>query len=183
MHQLVIRNTPTCVGKTAPRSSSGIQPEKHPHVRGEDTYARRYAAAAAETPPRAWGRRKRACVCESGFGNTPTCVGKTTCSKWRYSTIWKHPHVRGEDIRTASRSRYRVETPPRAWGRQKWRKEPGFCDGNTPTCVGKTLCFEGFNILTRKHPHVRGEDVSARYPFGHLIETPPRAWGRHQQAI
>ena len=29
---------------------------------------------------------------------------------------------------------------------------------NTPTCVGKTKLDSLFNILLKKHPHVRGED-------------------------
>ena len=34
---LVLRNTPTCVGKTTPGSYEGTPYEKHPHVRGEDS--------------------------------------------------------------------------------------------------------------------------------------------------
>ena len=73
------RNTPTCVGKTQwPRGQhdqpqkhphvrgedSGPEPltadaalaEKHPHVRGEDWISRQIRPISQETPPRAWGR-------------------------------------------------------------------------------------------------------------------------------
>ena len=51
--------------------------------------------------------------------------------------------------------------------------------GNTPTCVGKTAIRPPASDRPEKHPHVRGEDLFR--PLGELrvIETPPRAWGRH----
>ena len=93
--------------------------KKHPHVRGEDSRARRpgerlpgntptcvgktqdagaVPVVPAETPPRAWGRQ-RSKQLEPYKGR-------------------KHPHVRGED----RQHEYRDVVP---------------C-GNTPTCVGKT---------------------------------------------
>ena len=53
----LLRNTPTCVGKTLRGAGCGTRPRKHPHVRGEDPGLRCWRQAALETPPRAWGRR------------------------------------------------------------------------------------------------------------------------------
>ena len=51
-------------------------------------------------------------------------------------------------------------------------------DGNTPTGVGKTRVGQGTNGTNQKHPHGRGEDVSAHALICISVETPPRAWGR-----
>ena len=70
-------NTPTCVGKTPTGQRFFDGGKKHPHVRGEDGYFERGRDVGAETPPRAWGRRR---AYHAGYGisrNTPTCVGKT----------------------------------------------------------------------------------------------------------
>ena len=90
----------------------------------------------------------------------------------------KHPHVRGEDEIHGLSFPYFLETPPRAWGRQCIRASPGSHDGNTPTCVGKTRGPGHREPGMRKHPHVRGEDLSCRVTDTFKTETPPRAWGR-----
>ena len=50
----------------------------------------------------------------------------------------KHPHVRGEDIKTDADLAEEAETPPRAWGRHHETHPENVHSGNTPTCVGKT---------------------------------------------
>ena len=74
------RNTPTCVGKTPQGRQTRCQPEKHPHVRGEDAPLKRQMCDKLETPPRAWGRLNRGELTKNPTGNTPTCVGKTQFS-------------------------------------------------------------------------------------------------------
>ncbi len=54
--------------------------------------------------------------------------------------------------------------------------------GNTPTCVGKTVQKITFSAHSRKHPHVRGEDMTSSPSRPLHAETPPRAWGRQQRA-
>ena len=49
-------NTPTGVGKTGYRLSTGASCGKHPHGRGEDGPGTRRPPQRKETPPRAWGR-------------------------------------------------------------------------------------------------------------------------------
>ncbi|SXG83872.1 Domain of uncharacterised function (DUF2825) [Klebsiella pneumoniae] len=92
----------------------------------------------------------------------------------------KHPHVRGEDCRISSPRLNGGETPPRAWGRPFITKPLLLDEGNTPTCVGKTR--QDLHSLSplRKHPHVRGEDPLTLSAPPCLVETPPRAWGRHR---
>ena len=73
----LLRNTPTCVGKTSRVQLPEVGGRKHPHVRGEDSIKRKGKNLVSETPPRAWGRRKNVYVAHYGNRNTPTCVGKT----------------------------------------------------------------------------------------------------------
>ena len=70
-------NTPTCVGKTCMPVSSSGKMWKHPHMRGEDSALPSFRQLKAETPPHAWGRLPPVLREEAGYGNTPTCVGKT----------------------------------------------------------------------------------------------------------
>ena len=151
-------NTPTCVGKTLKTVRFLGFRKKHPHVRGEDARHAHGRKTAAETPPRAWGRRQKEELSVSRVGNTPTCVGKTTNLLQGSRATEKHPHVRGEDSRAKALKSLPSETPPRAWGRP--RRRCGYCDlqRNTPTCVGKTA--PAFSITVERE------------------ETPPRAWGR-----
>ena len=111
-------------------------------------------------------------------GNTPTCVGKTSCALPFSGRAWKHPHVRGEDVLASTLNRAIPETPPRAWGRPFVAHAIPTKDGNTPTCVGKTLTYGSMEHLQQKHPHVRGEDNQPSYFVRQPKETPPRAWGR-----
>ncbi len=147
-------------------------------MRGEDVGSSERRYAAMETPPRAWGRRygltPRGCT----YGNTPTCVGKTTChGRWR-TTWWKHPHVRGEDQTDKTIPLLKSETPPRAWGRPGSLHRTSTASRNTPTCVGKTFRCRDQPKTLEKHPHVRGEDTADAAWEQAGAETPPRAWGR-----
>ena len=72
-------------------------------------------------------------------GNTPTCVGKTRPAFVVTVRNWKHPHMRGEDVLRLPVKAIIIETPPHAWGRRERELPCGVGDGNTPTCVGKTL--------------------------------------------
>ncbi len=132
----------------------------------------------AETPPRAWGRPSALDAFTDSNGNTPTCVGKTLPAASRHTSTRKHPHVRGEDALQTSEETNQGETPPRAWGRppEPLRQRAG-CR-NTPTCVGKTAAAGRMTRSSRKHPHVRGEDVMELTKDRNGVETPPRAWGR-----
>ena len=134
-----MRNTPTCVGKTSGASITASKAKKHPHVRGEDKCRILPKHLAAETPPRAWGRQLLPVFLLGLFRNTPTCVGKTVHAISGSISLWKHPHVRGEDYSQLKEQIKSRETPPRAWGRPVWCDVPLDVDGNTPTCVGKTL--------------------------------------------
>jgi len=58
---------------------------------------------------------------ETQVGNTPTGVGKTNPVLWTWQFVQKHPHGRGEDLFHGLSPFRLLETPPRAWGRQRER--------------------------------------------------------------
>ena len=171
-------NTPTGVGKTRYHLRPKGLGTKHPHGRGEDRQHLRRARAVKETPPRAWGRRRRRRYRRAFGRNTPTGVGKTGAFASSYTPYGKHPHGRGEDLEVELHEGPTLETPPRAWGRRVAVASLLEQPGNTPTGVGKTLPPCPSAICTEKHPHGRGEDCGCQGPCQGLIETPPRAWGR-----
>ncbi len=182
-HFCCIGNTPTGVGKTVFLWQTLSSIEKHPHGRGEDSSLFDKKAALVETPPRAWGRLALTRASLSFSRNTPTGVGKTTPDAQARQLRWKHPHGRGEDSCTTSSVHPSRETPPRAWGRPSMRHPARQCSGNTPTGVGKTDIAYRRMLDYWKHPHGRGEDQKDCIERLMGIETPPRAWGRHELRV
>ena len=173
-----MRNTPTCVGKTFQAATLSFPQWKHPHMRGEDSDWRGAFIRDGETPPHAWGRRERKPAAGREKRNTPTCVGKTFTAVCTASITWKHPHMRGEDNHACLIHHISEETPPHAWGRPTLAISAELCPGNTPTCVGKTICEKMYGNAMEKHPHMRGEDLLCRETRNRRTETPPHAWGR-----
>ena len=86
--------------------------------------------------------------------------------------------MRGEDSSLLLKAPLIRETPPHAWGRRSTRKQRTRICGNTPTCVGKTVQRLAPFALSRKHPHMRGEDQGQSAERSSVQETPPHAWGR-----
>ena len=171
-------NTPTHVGKTGMCRPVPRCDQKHPHARGEDLASVHSVQYGKETPPRTWGRPAHPWSYESGWGNTPTHVGKTFSESPVTARRWKHPHARGEDGITRQTLTEKPETPPRTWGRRSGTQRRGPADRNTPTHVGKTFFQRDSQKPARKHPHARGEDRNSIRDGCQSRETPPRTWGR-----
>ena len=91
--------------------------------------------------------------------------------------------MRGEDRSPFTIYIGHVETPPHAWGRPDPDLPTVRSDGNTPTCVGKTLERRGPSLKSWKHPHMRGEDGIIVWQVTPMLETPPHAWGRLSSRI
>ena len=71
-----------------------------------------------------------------------------------------------------------VETPPPARGRLAKLIGTGRSVRNTPTCAGKTTYTLSAQPRSRKHPHLRGEDLQNTTKRLPMQETPPPARGR-----
>ena len=80
----------------------------------------------------------------------------TTCTR-------KHPHLRGENQTSQRVESCALETSPPAWGKLRREQDVQAVRRNIPTCVGKTAFAEEEINESRKHPHLRGENFSARF--------------------
>ncbi len=74
---ILIRNTPTHVGKTISCSVKILWARKHPHPCGEDSFTKYCGNRWRETPPPMWGRLPWNPFKSIIRRNTPTHVGKT----------------------------------------------------------------------------------------------------------
>ena len=111
-------------------------------------------------------------------GNTPACAGK---SRPVAAAVWpagKYPRVRGEEKRMIDQADSRLEIPPRARGRVSRSCFLSLLIGNTPACAGKSRHLTARDLLTRKYPRVRGEEIGGDVAKTNSTEIPPRARGR-----
>ncbi|KWX02922.1 hypothetical protein LI90_3971 [Carbonactinospora thermoautotrophica] len=180
---LEARLTPTCVGRTPTRGRNVAGIATHPHVRGEDPNVPPLAPGRNDSPPRAWGGRRRCGGCAPSRGLTPTCVGRT---RTRPPFVWSrptHPHVRGEDRGQRCRRRHYGDSPPRAWGGPGHRRSGIGWERLTPTCVGRTAFSQPSPYRWATHPHVRGEDSTKGARTIMANDSPPRAWGGQARVV
>jgi len=135
---LFCRNIPTRVGKTHRRVCPSARYPEHPHARGENWIKAKIQPSRRGTSPRAWGKRFFLRQWRQQCRNIPTRVGKTLCSSGRQCERTEHPHARGENRNVLDKSKRKLGTSPRAWG-----KHFDYCgvtdtNRNIPTRVGKT---------------------------------------------
>ncbi len=76
-NRVVRGNTPTDVGKTEFFAAMFRKDQKHPHGRGENSFALSLSLSFTETPPRTWGKPDAIASTLAQDRNTPTDVGKT----------------------------------------------------------------------------------------------------------
>ena len=124
------------------------------------------------------GRPLRTKAAEKEIRNTPAYAGKTFYRGTKYSRLWKHPRVCGEDCRSGRRLNTSMETPPRMRGRRSSYIQRYTAGGNTPAYAGKTKRRCLLQMRIRKHPRVCGEDASYPGWANSGLETPPRMRGR-----
>ena len=93
----VVRNIPTCVGKTKSTLTLRTANTEHPHVRGENAARKGGRKIQIGTSPRAWGKQRESRSLSQRKRNIPTCVGKTDKKQKAAEDMPEHPHVRGEN--------------------------------------------------------------------------------------
>ena len=111
------RFTPTRVGKALPRCKAWRTRTVHPHPRGESRSSAAAFSSSNGSPPPAWGKPSKKSPSLSGWGFTPTRVGKAGGRTWPSGTQWVHPHPRGESPAGAVAGRTGVDlhVPSRTW--------------------------------------------------------------------
>ena len=174
------RFTPTCVGTTGDLCGLRRDRPVHPHVCGDDSGAASGGGVSPGSPPRVWGRPRRALDYRWPQRFTPTCVG-TTCAIDRKPRIAPvHPHVCGDDSANLAGIVGRYGSPPRVWGRPLGEDGGHADDRFTPTCVGTTLAPRAAPAPSAVHPHVCGDDVDHAHYELLRSGSPPRVWGRRE---
>ncbi len=171
------RFTPTRVGTTWLRISSGAGPSVHPHARGDHASVSLPCFSIFGSPPRAWGPLCHLRERSGARRFTPTRVGTT--SRWARSTLPApvHPHARGDHCRQRAAQHLVSGSPPRAWGPHTAHDKRMLHNRFTPTRVGTTPSRQIHQTVTAVHPHARGDHWLR---FSQPISgsgSPPRAWG------
>ncbi len=153
-----LRFTPTCVGTGTTSVPTSSTTRVHPHVRGDRCVAVLSFAAAAGSPPRAWGQAGQYRPRPAQRRFTPTCVGTGPA------------RCTAEFILGGS--------PPRAWGQGLSPPADRHKERFTPTCVGTGTSRAASRIAASVHPHVRGDREANLRPAIRRCGSPPRAWGQ-----
>ena len=135
--QLVMRITPTCVGKAQNGVSGAWEHRDHPHMCGESPAFKCVLHKSVGSPPHVWGKLG----CYFGFDSfcriTPTCVGKASLCLLSTVCLWDHPHMCGESTTGTWQTASGKGSPPHVWGKHIAFEEKGIEARITPTCVGK----------------------------------------------
>src|SRR5207253_566211 len=84
----------------------------------------------------------------------------------------------GDDKRGRTEYTMKYGSPPRAWGRQRFRLTLLRQSRFTPTRVGTTPSDAGQIGRQAVHPHARGDDGETIRLGAEQVGSPPRAWGR-----
>ncbi len=120
--------TPTPVGKTRPRCRLTRPWPVHPHACGENVRRIVDRLGDSGSPPRLWGKLRRASSSWSSISQvpwpatqsqrfTPTPVGKTRIATPEVDITEVHPHACGENAAGGYRVLYIGGSPPRLWGK------------------------------------------------------------------
>ncbi|SDQ03930.1 hypothetical protein SAMN05428996_0014 [Quadrisphaera sp. DSM 44207] len=135
-------------------------------------------ASGLGSPPRAWGRLHRHGRVEGDGRITPTCMGTALRRSWRVVTASDHPHVHGDGTSQQTDLDVFWGSPPRAWGRQRFRVGLACIARITPTCMGTAPECSPPTSWRWDHPHVHGDGAARTYEDVPYSGSPPRAWGR-----
>ena len=101
---------------------------------------------------------KTSLITEYYYTDHTTCVGKTQSSTAACISCSDHPHLRGENLQTATAHKYPSGPSPPAWGKLPDVFVTLGMVRTIPTCVGKTASHKSLSSVSSDHPHLRGEN-------------------------
>ena len=172
------RFTPTGVGTIQQIREHLDGQTVHPHGRGDNWIVRDGVARCDGSPPRAWGQcriRKRG---HHQRRFTPTGVGTISNKQIGRGPDAVHPHGRGDNLGALASRLRRPGSPPRAWGQFHRALVQALGGRFTPTGVGTMSRRYKCSLISKVHPHGRGDN----HPLCGLASahpgSPPRAWGQ-----
>ena len=177
-HNLTIRITPACAGKSMMVSSYVTDTWDHPRVCGEKRNMSTSMVAALGSPPRVRGKVTYPKTSGTITGITPACAGKSGSITAARPYIQDHPRVCGEKIFTFFIHLSFLGSPPRVRGKEKFTKRKTALYRITPACAGKSLFRISCSSSARDHPRVCGEKLAVWATFFGLTGSPPRVRGK-----
>ena len=152
------RFTPTCVGTIFYDTGEDAARTVHPHMRGDNWFAKGCTMRTDGSPPHAWGQCKANANPKQNRRFTPTCVGTMFEPLMVYQCGSVHPHMRGDNVRRGA--------------------VPGQRCRFTPTCVGTIDLGIRHDSAPPVHPHMRGDNGTGCIPAASSTGSPPHAWGQ-----
>ena len=105
-------------------------------------------------------------------------MGKRNGNKEQVFSWRDHPHVCGEKNHIRKYVCFPEGSPPRVWGKAALTDATQVVKRITPTCVGKSLCYNVYAKIPRDHPHVCGEKYFSFWMIRRRLGSPPRVWGK-----
>src|ERR1035437_8995155 len=133
------------------------------------------------SPPRAWGHRRQVSCLLAALRFTPTRVGTTVPDIPHLGSLPVHPHARGDNAASGTRTMRGSGSPPRAWGQRPRPHADVRGYRFTPTRVGTTASSSNISGQTPVHPHARGDNRMRGTNPDWANGSPPRAWGQPDQ--
>ena len=136
-----------------------------------------------ETPPLARRKPSSTTSASSIVRNTSACAEKTCSIADSFSVFKKHLRLRGENLKNWSIGDFVKETPPLARRKLSSRINSFIKLRNTSACAEKTLLLQLFQIYSKKHLRLRGENCNDCFWACSDYETPPLARRKLQDFV
>ncbi len=169
---------PRAWGRRQERSNGSASTRITPTGVGTASYTVSGDMRSPGSPPRAWGRLNDSLDVTAEVRITPTGVGTAYADVKGKRAATDHPHGRGDGWRATRRTKTRIGSPPRAWGRPEREMRSGQHHRITPTGVGTARTWPSALVPDRDHPHGRGDGRETCPTCAGGGGSPPRAWGR-----
>ena len=170
--------TPACAGKRMIIVPVGETHRDHPRVCGEKLPRRQFSGRYEGSPPRVRGKEHKQEALMLSEGITPACAGKRRHPRRYLPTGRDHPRVCGEKNVEKLKTMWKVGSPPRVRGKEKFYLCNGPKHGITPACAGKSVPVRSRVAPAWDHPRVCGEKASIRSESRASQGSPPRVRGK-----
>src|SRR5262249_4764009 len=131
------RTIPTHVGKTPSLLTAYPFSPDHPHTRGENSLTSYSSPTGPGPSPHTLRKRDRGIQVVHVIRTIPTHVGKTRSTTSDRTCRADHPHTRGENDSSITKSLPTAGPSPHTWGKRLSRQTVRNWSWTIPTHVGK----------------------------------------------
>ena len=196
-HEVAVRTTPACAGRTSPSPRTpGRAPDyprvcgadaapgdasarqaDYPRVCGADTLSPVTRVAKHGLPPRVRGGLDQVLVNPVLERTTPACAGRTARRCRAGSGSADYPRVCGADLYARLESETVCGLPPRVRGGRSGQACAAGSHRTTPACAGRTTAGRARPGSPEDYPRVCGADASPAAFTAWSTGPPPRVRG------